>query len=418
MSNQVETEFQKKKRQQEQRIVATEKALKEHRVQVKNTIVEKPEEKALELLKKYMGSDYPKDYNYKMKSSSLQRHIIKIVNQAFVKFTTTQTLYKAWNLYERPQNIERNGRRRQWMNNNVHNPPEETKTFDYKPFVVNIIKENSDKVLEETSYNIDFRHWFICVASGKSLYKEKTKEFLTKKETHTFLSTYFPDFTIYQMLIYSVAKCEGASEAICHKLARSKISDKNNAIFIPLWKNAIKFFANHFPNDVNEMNDIWDYLQNSGEFTFQLYGSNLTLDVLRKRMTDWHYSLNRKAKLGKSEWEGHAIANGEYNANNEFGKQTHWQITQICNTHELHEEGSTQHHCVSSYLSECQLGLTSIWSLKEQRNHVYKRALTIELRNDGRIVQVRGFANRAPKPHEKAVVLAWARDNYLTYYRS
>ena len=53
-------------------------------------------------------------------------------------------------------------------------------------------------------------------------------------------------------------------------------------------------------------------------------------------------------------------------------------------------------------------GIVSIDNFKQA-----KRKLTIEVRNDGTIVQARGLANRGMKSDEKAIVARWAKENGL-----
>ena len=58
----------------------------------------------------------------------------------------------------------------------------------------------------------------------------------------------------------------------------------------------------------------------------------------------------------------------------------------------------------------------SIWSLTcEFPIGRLNRAVTIELRNDGSIVQCRGFANRLPYANEVTVVKRWAAEHGLEW---
>lgn len=352
-------------------------------------------------------------FSYKMKSDSLSKHILKNVHHAFVLYHVPSVLYQAWDLFEQKSlsnyewNQQRRNRRiyRDYNTSTTSLPP----SFQHKAF--SIFKKDKDGLNKRVE--IDFRQWFICVANGNSLYKNYMSDFFTKKETHTFLNSKIPNFSIEQSLIYAIAICEGASNAIAQKIAHSKIKEKSHLIFTEKHKHQIKYFAQHFPNSLEELNDLWDYVLHGENNVGNLYGQGVSLDTLRKRMKDWHHSLNRKKSLGNHSWEGHPIEDSVYNGANEQGKIVEWSMTQILNTKALNEEGSSQHHCVSVYVDKCKSSACSIWSLKECRNNVFKRVLTIELRNDGSVVQVRGYANRAARPHEKVIVSAWARDNHL-----
>ena len=72
-------------------------------------------------------------------------------------------------------------------------------------------------------------------------------------------------------------------------------------------------------------------------------------------------------------------------------------------------------HCVYGYQDLCIKGSISIWSMKKC---LYKedkgiRSVTIELGNDGTIVQARGIANRYIRSDEEKVLKKWAQVNYL-----
>ena len=65
-------------------------------------------------------------------------------------------------------------------------------------------------------------------------------------------------------------------------------------------------------------------------------------------------------------------------------------------------------HCVSSYAAKCIAGQASIWSLRRRAAGNTDRLLTIELDRQNRAVQIRGFANRTPRPEERQLLERWA----------
>lgn len=263
-------------------------------------------------------------------------------------------------------------------------------------------------------FNVLTKKWFVCVGTGGSLYKNHLKSFLTKKEGHIFINCPF-EVTILEGLVYSVAMAESGDVGRSLRIAKSKINEKN--INEEFWRNAIRFFAqkDKTPDSINEINDLVDYIQHEKATNnkFSLFGNGWTLTSLKKRMIDWHYALRREKALGNYEWEGHLIDNYlEIEKENEI--ITHeWTIKQIKSSKELYEEGSKQHHCVSSYKNGCISGNLSIWSLRYDN----KRKVTIELRNNGAIVQARGYANRYTTKQEDAIINRWAKANnlYCTY---
>lgn len=261
----------------------------------------------------------------------------------------------------------------------------------------------------------DFKKWYICIAKGGSLYKELTKEVLTKKETHIFL-TCSHSVNVEEALVYSIAKSEGAIDGIALRIARSKLNDKQLNEY---WKQNIRWFAKNTPTSIKEINDLVDYLvaKKIESPNFSLMGSGFTLQSLLKKMHDWHYDLRRLKAIGEANWEGHAINDTKYVFTDQHKVEYAWHFYQIKSAKELQEEGNAQRHCVLSYKQSCIKGSCSIWSVKlgfvDDTMKQCKRKLTVEVRNDGTIVQVRGLANRSMKSDERNIIEKWAKDNGL-----
>lgn len=261
----------------------------------------------------------------------------------------------------------------------------------------------------------DFKQWYICVAKGGSLYKEFAKDLLTKKETHLFLNCSHT-VSIEEAVVYSIAKAEGVSDGIALRIAKTKINDKEITDY---WKDNIRWFAKNTPESIKVVNDLVDYLvaKKLESPNFTLMGAGFTLVSLLKKMHDWHYDLRRLKAIGEANWEGHPINDSKYTYIDQYNVEYAWNFYQIKSAKELQEEGNSQRHCVLSYKDSCIKGICSIWSLKlgflDDTKKQSKRKLTIEVRNDGRIVQIRGLANRSIKNDEKNIVDKWAKDNGL-----
>jgi hypothetical protein len=69
---------------------------------------------------------------------------------------------------------------------------------------------------------------------------------------------------------------------------------------------------------------------------------------------------------------------------------------------------------VSTYASKCIAGHASIWTLRRWASSKTERLLTIELDQQNRAVQVRGFANRPALPGEERVLARWAKARGIT----
>lgn len=127
-------------------------------------------------------------------------------------------------------------------------------------------------------------------------------------------------------------------------------------------------------------------------------------------MAEWHRDLARICAVGGGSWEGSALTDWSYKIRHRehAHKDVIWTVTQIKTGRELAEAGNRMRHCVYSYKCQCMRGQSSIWSVKACTWAGKTRALTIELNARHEIVQVRGYANRPPKPDELKIVRRWA----------
>ena len=261
---------------------------------------------------------------------------------------------------------------------------------------------------------IDFKDWYIGLAAGESFYKTRAKEWMTKQEAHWF-TTCPHEVSLPQALYFAVSKATGVRDGVALRVARSKIAEKT---FNDFWKETARFFSlpeNH-PKSVEQLNDLVDFVdaKRTETPTFRVVGQGYTLASLLKKMKDWHYELRRLKVLGNFSWEGHAIDDGSFPQKID-GQTFFWDFHQIKTSKELAAEGTAMHHCVFGYKQSCVSGNCSIWSLslRNPKTNESKRKITIELRNDGRIVQKRGFANRAARAEENHMISLWARENGL-----
>lgn len=256
----------------------------------------------------------------------------------------------------------------------------------------------------ESEQNKDYLSWFVCLATGGSLYKNHLKEFLTKKEAHIFSNCPHQDLNVKQALVYSIAFAECNDLGISKKIAVSFLSDKN--IKNEFWKNCIKFFAHNerIPESVNKLNDLVDYLNHEIglDLKFNIFGNGFTLSSLTKRMISWHHELRRIRIFGNFTWIGASTEGLFHVINKDKTNQEIFQIKQITTSRDLLEEGKAQHNCVFSYKSKCINGVCSIWSLTINE----KRKVTIEVVGR-RIVQAKGFANRLTTSQEDFIINKW-----------
>ena len=252
-----------------------------------------------------------------------------------------------------------------------------------------------------------FREWYICVATGGSFYKEYAKDIFTKKETHLFLNCSY-DIAISEAMVYAVAKAAGSNDGQALRLAKSKLSNKQLSDF---WRGVIRFFAEHEPKNVAQMNDLVDYIhaKKNENPNFTLFGAGHTLQSLLIKMEEWHRALQRVKILGDVRWDGFAVDNFMVVRKDKEDHEVQWNICQILDSKTLAAEGSRMRHCVLSYKNSCVKGEASIWQMVyTDYIGMSHHKITIELRSDGTIVQARGLANRAIRSDERHILNMWA----------
>lgn len=266
------------------------------------------------------------------------------------------------------------------------------------------------------------RDWFITQATGGSLFKEHAKGILTKAEVHAFLNCPLPSCDFREAIIYALASQWTKDIGIISRIAKSKLNTLVGVNWITMrtmWREVIHFFA---VNDLTfqQMNDLFDYFQHvdaqaaGRQEQYSLKGRNL--HSLSRQMQDWHYELARVKRMGNAQWEGIPIADAEFELNTQPGNK--WFFEQVKSSKALAAEGTAMHHCVYSYQSKCINGTSSIWSVKRlqrKKSIAPERALTLEIDEDARIIQIRGFANRRARPEETEALRYWARQNYLSF---
>lgn len=283
-------------------------------------------------------------------------------------------------------------------------------------------------VVPEAEINLRCK-WFVCVASGGSLWKEytkakitlgfsgevKTTPLLTRQENHDFLTCPL-DASFREALLYAIARSYTQKLGLIHKIMKCKMLNfaftDGNPLHVyteTIWREAIHFFCEHENLSLQQINDLIDYFIHAKAqpqtTPYSLKGRHLA--SLTRQMKDWHWELTRVQKMGDAHWEGVMVADSSFTIKSQPGRT--WTFTQMKSSKALSAEGSAMHHCVYSYQSGCISGKFSIWSVKLSSKICFdERVLTIELTEEGKIVQIRGYANRSVRPEEMEAVRHWA----------
>jgi PcfJ-like protein len=318
----------------------------------------------------------PEDWRCRIKSRSEERRFIDLVRFAFARYPVAAHLERLW--------IE-----------------------DFAgDFVDRLTPLDDDRVFRRNASLL--RRWYLVAAQGGSLYKQHTSPYLTKLETHHFLTPPEEVTSSQQAFWYAVARAQTDSAELARRISESNL--RTCSIACTWWREVARFFARN-PVPLQEINDLVDYLRvaKTEDTSFSLKGR--TLQTLQRRKEEWHRALRKHNAIGGGSWAGRPIPDVDYEAGSEKKKAV-WRFRQIKTGNELFREGQRMHHCVASYKHRCMNGDISIWSLtSEYPLGTINRGVTMEVHKDGAIVQCRGFANRLPYANEVAMVKRWA-DEY------
>lgn len=266
---------------------------------------------------------------------------------------------------------------------------------------------------------------YFVISLGGSPYKEVMKQYLTRAETHMFLSA--PnDFSVAQNIwwsrIMAELKTKGSTNhsrnlGIANAIAMSRISASINNLNSEYHMSLARFFANNIV-PLTEMNDLLDCLFALKEENPNFSIKSRTIESIRQMSIVWHRTVRDIKKYRQEHWN--TIGIPEFNMTTGSDKNLiEWKIIELLNGKQLSEEGNAQRHCVGSYVNKCVAGQTSIFSLRSTQYCSWeKRAITIEIsKSFGKynIVQARGFANRFPKNHETEIIKKWANENNISW---
>jgi hypothetical protein len=252
------------------------------------------------------------------------------------------------------------------------------------------------------------KRWYIVAAGGGSLYREGAGAWLSRKEVHA----YDPNIVL--------------------RIARSRIA-QTPRVDLSFWREVARFFCAH-PITVEQMDDFRDYLADCHRRNPEFGLKGRTLASLGRQMREWHRDLEaierieaarRRAEAaqarahgqvltrdapGDRSWPGAAIGDWSWSpAAKDRSKREEYLVIQLRTAADLVAETRAMHHCVASYASKCIARHASIWSLRRRATGNTERLLTIELDCQYRAIQVRGFANRAPRTEERKVLERWAK---------
>jgi len=271
------------------------------------------------------------------------------------------------------------------------------------------------------------KRWYVTAARGASLYKAGASQWLTRKEVHAFLHPP-AGLGFAEAFWYAIARSyvDAPGPAIC--IARSKIA-RSPRVDMGFWREVARFFCTN-PAPLETIDDLCDYLAECRRRDPGYSVVGRTLASLRRRMHEWHRDIAaierieaiRRRAAGRAAratgatavdraWTGSPLADWEWapSAKDAKSRGERFVVRQLKQAEDLVMESRAMRHCVSTYAGKCIAGHASIWSLRRCTKGGIDRLVTIEVDQQRRAVQVRGFANRPAHADERNVLERWAK---------
>lgn len=258
-----------------------------------------------------------------------------------------------------------------------------------------------------TLRDIERRRWFVAHAGGQSIRSLALPMSLTRRMADLFLRT--PD---HLAVDHALRRAEVMGLGGSPELADVVTATRLGEAFVDgdRWRAALGWLVRCGDDvDLAQVGPLVDYLR-----------PNLGLVDLRGRTFSSVLRLVR-------DWQGHLglrrVRFVRWEPSSEMGlvvpvaptakesRRGEWTLSELLDSHALAHEGRALRHCVSTYVRDCVMKYSTIWSLRHRwaDEGVARSVLTIEVRRATRtIVQVRGWANRKPRGVPLELVHQWA----------
>jgi hypothetical protein len=274
--------------------------------------------------------------------------------------------------------------------------------------------------------------------NGNSFYK-KNKSYFTKTEAHYFLSSrisYKNNSSVIAMYFEAKCKARNFAQSLCDVVIKTftvKFIDSYDSVIVTGF---LDLLARHTDYRFNgdELGDICDFINTKiikkyeqpfrKKISFSFSGR--TINSVIMLANEWHAEQQREIELRQrlgygsrqapvmEKWEGLYIPNFKYENNDCI-----WTIKQLCNIHELTNEGRRMKHCVASYAYKCAAGSCGIFnvSCKSRLTNISESIATVEVASDWRVVQIKGKCNSVVSGRAMNVITRWAQQNRIVIDR-
>lgn len=275
------------------------------------------------------------------------------------------------------------------------------------------------------------KKWFVHLAQGGSPRKlEKMPITFTKKMAHLFMKAP-KNYNVVEALRWAQILGLGGDQRLVDMAIYSRYGETFR--HEEFWVTVLHFFINNPMLDRAQLGPLVDYIS-AQKFqkqrvwiengvceehppphpNFSMKGRSP--EVLLRQMAEWHGELQKNDKERFISWDPHPTVRPLERMEGSAEKKNMkvWHIRELTDNKVLRQEGRKMKHCVSSYVSSCQKGRCSIWSMAVETLEGVERCVTIEVDNNTKtVVQVRGISNRLPKDQEKRIISLWAGENEL-----
>ena len=251
---------------------------------------------------------------------------------------------------------------------------------------------------------------------GKNIRSYEGLTFMSRKMAHIFHTMAPAECPFEHLLAYSMALswgCEKSlAKALCSYLPQG-VPGPGMARSFLRWRGPVLKLRQWAPSiqDQRDFRILMAYIQHCMDEIPEWNMKGRSFAATMRRANEW-MGENRKVAQGPIlYWQGANYQ--EWNCREE---ETWYAIFQLNNSKALRAESQEMSHCVQSYAQRCQSGQCSIWSLRrKEENGTWRSLVTIQVSEEGRIVQARGKFNRQPTERWMDFVGDWARQENLTF---
>jgi hypothetical protein len=180
------------------------------------------------------------------------------------------------------------------------------------------------------------------------------------------------------------------------------------------WAETVHWFCRQPDLRAGTVGPLVDFLLRRAADGAPLDLKGRTVRSLLRQTRAWHRELATEKAVRKKNFRRSGLEELAWVVKRRVGSRLvpheTWRFTEILTARDLVAEGSAMRHCVATYCDAAADGVSSFWSLTCNG----KRRLTLEIDGVCREVrQVRGRANRLPRPDEAGRVVTWAERNGL-----